>query len=429
MVENNGHPVESYYVATAAAMPAHAPLQGETSADVCIVGGGYTGLGAALTLAERGFSVALLEAQQVGSGASGRNGGQIHSGQRRDQDYLEETLGLDAAKALWQMAEEAKAHLTALITGNGIECELKWGMLIADHKPRYVAMSAAYVEKLRSRYDYPHVRALSKADLDAVLGARGYYGGFSDAGGGHLHPLNLALGMASAAVRKGARVFENTKALRYAVTGSKVRIETGQGAVTADWLLLAGDGYLSGIDSTTEARVMPINNFILATEPLSETEAQALIRDDSAVADSRFVVNYYRLSADRRMLFGGGENYRSGFPPDLKAFVRKRMLGIFPQLADKRIDYAWGGTLGITTTRLPFVRRLAPNVLTASGYSGQGVVLAPYFGKVLADAIAGTLGEFDQLAALPTPAFPGGRLLRWPTLVAAMSYFAIRDRI
>jgi gamma-glutamylputrescine oxidase len=429
MVENNGHPAESYYVATAAAMPAYAPLQGEFSADVCIVGGGYTGLGAALTLAERGLSVALLEARQVGSGASGRNGGQIHSGQRRDQDYLEETLGLDAAKALWQMAEEAKAHLTALITENGIECELKWGMLIADHKPQFVALSEAYVEKLRNRYGYPHVRAVSKAELDGMLCAKGYHGGFFDARGGHLHPLNLALGMARLAAARGARLFERSKALRYQTQGDRVRIETGQGAVTAKWLLLAGDGYLSGFDSTTEARVMPINNFILATEPLSQAEARALIRDDCAVADSRFVVNYYRLSADRRLLFGGGENYRSGFPPDIKGFVRKRMLSIFPQLAEKRIDYAWGGTLGITTTRLPFVRRLAPNVLTASGYSGQGVVLAPYFGKVLADAIAGTMGEFDRLAALPTPAFPGGRMLRWPTLVAAMSYFALRDRL
>ena len=429
MTENEGHPADSYYVASAAAMPSHPALRGEMRADVCIVGAGYTGLGAALALAARGLSVAVLEARQVGSGASGRNGGQIHSGQRRDQDYLEEQLGLEAALALWRMAEDAKAHLKTLIGEHAIACDLKWGMLVADHKPHYVAMSQAYAQKLQDRYGYTQARAVSKAELDGMLAARGFFGGFFDAGGGHLHPLNFALGLGRAAAGQGARLFENSRVLRYEAKGGKVRVETAAGAVTADWLLLAGDGYLSGLDATTEARVMPINNFILATEPLSEAEARALIRDDCAVADSRFVVNYYRLSADRRLLFGGGENYRSGFPPDLKAFVRKRMLEVFPQLAAKRIDHAWGGTLGITMKRLPFVRRLAPNVLTASGYSGQGVMLAPYFGKVLADAIAGTLSEFDRLAALPTPPFPGGRLLRWPTLVAAMSYFALRDRL
>ena len=188
-------------------------------------------------------------------------------------------------------------------------------------------------------------------------------------------------------------------------------MRTAKGSVAADWLILAGDGYLSGLDAYTEARVMPINNFLLATEPFSANEARDLIRDDEAVADSRFVVNYYRLSADKRLIFGGGENYSNGFPADMKNFVRKRMLKVFPQLADKPIDYAWGGTLGITTTRLPFVRRLAPNVLTASGYSGQGVMLAPYFGKILADVTASTLDQFDRLKNLPTPAFPGGRLL------------------
>jgi gamma-glutamylputrescine oxidase len=235
--------------------------------------------------------------------------------------------------------------------------------------------------------------------------------------------------MARAALARGAKLFERSQAIRYGRQDGKAVVETQTGRVVADWLILAGDGYLSGLDGQVEARVMPINNFILATEPLGEDVARRLIRDDVAVSDSRFVVNYFRLSADRRMLFGGGENYRAGFPPDLKAFVRHHMLKIFPQLDRVGIDYAWGGTLGITTTRLPYVRRIAPNVLTAAGYSGLGVVLAPYFGKVLGDAVAGTLGEFDRLASLPVPPFPGGRLLRWPTLVAAMSYFALRDRL
>lgn len=429
MIENTGHPSNSYYTATAQRLAPQPMLEGERRADICIVGAGYTGLGAALTFAERGFSVIVLEEAEIGSGASGRNGGQIHTGHRRDQDYLEGIVGLDGAKALWRLAEDAKTHLKGLISTHKIACDYKPGILVADHKPHYVAMSVAYVEKLRTVYGYDQVEALSKQDLDAKLGASGYYGGLLDHDGGHLHPLNFALGLAGAALAGGVQIYERSKALSYEARGGKVEVRTAKGSVAADWLILAGDGYLSGLDAYTEARVMPINNFILATEPFSANEARDLIRDDEAVADSRFVVNYYRLSADKRLIFGGGENYSNGFPADMKNFVRKRMLKVFPQLADKRIDYAWGGTLGITTTRLPFVRRLAPNVLTASGYSGQGVMLAPYFGKILADVTASTLDQFDRLKNLPTPAFPGGRLLRWPALVAGMSYFALRDRL
>lgn len=428
-MQNTGQPPGSYYAATTTPLPAQPRLQGEVRADVVVIGAGYTGLGAALRLRERGLDVVVLEGATIGSGASGRNGGQIHTGQRREQGVLERLVGLDGAQALWRMAADAKAHLKGLIAHQNISCELKWGLLLADHKPGYVAHSAAYARLLRERYGYPHARAVSREELAGMLGASGYYGGMLDADGGHLHPLAFALGLGRAALAAGVRVFENTRALRYTEKGGGVVVHTAAGTVRAGWLLVAGDGYLSGLDTTTEARVMPINNFILATEPLGGDDARALIRDDVAVADSRFVVNYFRLSSDRRMLFGGGENYRRGFPPDLAGFVRRRMLTVFPQLASRRIDYAWGGTLGITVTRLPFVRRLGSKVLVAAGYSGQGVMLGPYFGRILADAVAGTLSEFDRLAALPVPAFPGGRLMRWPTLVAGMSYYALRDRL
>ena len=426
---NTGQPEDSYYAATARRLPAQPALAGAHRADVCIVGAGYTGLGAALVLAERGFSVIVLEAAEIGSGASGRNGGQVHSGQRRDQDYLEGLAGLDGAKALWRMAEDAKAYLKSRISQHRIECDYKRGMMMVDHKPQFVAQSRAYAEKLRDVYGYDQLEVLDKAQLDTILHARGYYGGLIDHDGGHLHPLNLALGLGRAALAQGVRIFERSTAINYRAQSGKVAIRAEKGSVVADWLILAGGAYLSGLDPHVESRVMPLNNFILATEPLAGEEATRLIANDYAVSDSRFVVNYFRLSADRRLIFGGGETYGSGFPKDMRAFVRKRMLTVFPQLADKQIDYAWGGAVCITTTRLPFVRRLKPNVLVASGYSGQGVVLAPYFGKILADVTASTLGEFDRLAALPTPAFPGGRLLRWPTLAAAMSYYALRDRL
>src|SRR3954447_25066981 len=269
MIENTGHPQSSYYRATASLLPPQPALAGYVRADVCIVGAGFTGLGAALALAGKGLSVVVLEGAEIASGASGRNGGQVHSGQRRDQDYLEAALGPNDAKALWTLAEDAKAHLKGLIRENAIGCDYKPGMLGVDHKPGYLAHSRAYAEKLASQYGYPHLEVIEKPALDAMLGARGYYGGVLDRDAGHLHPLDFALGIAKAALARGARIHEHSRATSYAQRGGKVVVETQSDRVTADWLLLAGDGYLSGLDGAVEARVMPINNFILATEPLS----------------------------------------------------------------------------------------------------------------------------------------------------------------
>ncbi|MCK0207560.1 FAD-binding oxidoreductase [Starkeya koreensis] len=420
------HPA-SWYAATAHPLPAFPSLAGTVRADVCVIGGGYTGLSAALHLAEAGLDVVLLEAGRVGSGASGRNGGQIHTGQRRDQDWLEAHVGLDDAKALWRLAEDAKALLHDLIARHAIDCDLRPGLVIADHKPAYVAHSHAYARKLNEVYDYPHAAPLSREELRAMVGSDAYYGGMIDHGGGHLHPLNLALGLARAAAGAGARLFERSRALRIE-EGAKVRVVTAAGAVEADFVLECGDGLQDGLDRRVDTHVMPICNYIAATEPLG-ARAREIISNDAAVADSRFVVNYYRLSGDGRLLFGGGESYRRGLRPNPGDFVRPYMLKIFPQLADARIDYGWGGILGITMTRMPFVRKLSPRVLTAAGYSGQGVMLAPYFGRLLAQAVKGQLGEFDLLARLPVPAFPGGPLMRWPLLVAGMSYYALRDRL
>lgn len=421
------HPA-SWYAATAHHLSPFLPLAGTARADVCVIGGGYTGLSAALHLAEAGLSVVLLDASRLGSGASGRNGGQIHSGQRRDQDWLEAHVGLDDAKALWRLAEDAKALLHRLIARHMIDCDVKPGLIVADHKPSYVAHSHAYARKLNEVYGYPHAAPLSREELRELVGSDAYYGGMIDHGGGHLHPLNLALGLAKAAHKAGARLFEQSRALRIDEAGDKVKVATPKGVVEADWVLECGDGLQDGLDKRVDTHVMPIANYIAATEPLGE-RAREIISNGAAVADSRFVVNYYRLSGDGRLLFGGGESYTRRLRPDPGEFVRPYMLKVFPQLADARIDYGWGGLLGITMTRMPFVRRLSPRVLTAAGYSGQGVMLAPYFGKILAEAVAGQLGRFDLLARLPVPPFPGGPLMRWPLLVAGMSYYALRDRL
>jgi len=422
------HPA-SWYAATAHPLPDLPALHGAVSADVCVLGGGFTGLSAALHLAEAGLNVVLLEASRVGSGASGRNGGQIHSGQRRDQEYLEQQLGLDDARKLWELAEESKVLLRDLIARHRIDCDLKWGLVHADHKPHFVAESHAYADHLRQTYGYDAMEPLDRAQLQALVGSPAYYGGVLDKGGGHLHPLNFALGLAAAATRAGVRIFEQSRVAAYAETPAGVSVTTASGGtVAARFLLECGNGLMDGLERRVDEHVMSICNYIAATEPLGE-RAGEIIANDVAVSDSKFVINYFRLSRDGRLLFGGGESYRRNLRDNIPEFVRPFMLKIFPQLADARIDYGWGGVLGITLTRLPFVRRLSDKVLVSAGYSGHGVALAPLYGKILAEAVQGQLGRLDLLSRLPVPGFPGGTLLRYPLLVAGLSYYALRDKI
>lgn len=415
----------SWYAATAPALAPFPALAGDEAADVCVVGGGYTGLSAALHLAEAGLSVVLVEAQRVGWGASGRNGGQVGSGQRRDQAWLEAEYGRERARALWDMAEEAKALVRGLVARHGIACDLRDGILHAAHRASYVAEYHAEAEKLARDYGYGFVEPLDRAGLAAVLGSPGYFGGSHDRGAAHLHPLAYALGLARAAVAAGVRVFERSRVV--GVEAGAVRTEAGR--VRAGFVVVACNGYLGGLVPQVAARVMPINNFIVATEPLGEERAAGVIANGAAVADSRFVVNYFRLSVDKRLLFGGGESYGWRFPRDIAGVVRGRMEGVFPQLRGIGIDYAWGGTLAITVNRMPAFVRVAPTVLSAGGYSGHGVALATLAGKLIAEAVAGMAGRFDMLAALPQPEFPGGARLRWPLLVMAMTWYALRDRL
>jgi gamma-glutamylputrescine oxidase len=425
-MNNLGHPAGSWYRATVETPPARPRLEGDVGVEVGIVGGGYTGLGAALELASKGIKIALLEGAEIGSGASGRNGGQIHTGQRLDPEMLSKQLGADAARQLWDMAEDAKTDLHDLIAQYDIDCELKPGLIHAWHKPRFVEGDIAYATFVRTTYGYDKVSVMPQKAVAQALGTDVYYGGLYDAGGGHLHPLKLALGMARAAEGLGATLFEHSKVLRIDTAGTRPVLHTEHGRLTCDTVLLCGNGYMEGLDDAVDAHVMPINNFILVTEPLRD---RTILPNDIAAADSRFVVNYWRKVAGNRLLFGGGENYLPWFPKDIAGMVRRNMLKIYPQLAGLRVTHAWGGTLAITLSRAPFVRRLSHNVLVSAGYSGQGVVLAPYFGKLLARAVTGSGHDVDLLSRLPTPAFFGGRLLRWPALVAGLSYYALRDRL
>jgi len=421
------HP-PSYYHATAGVRPQTAPLAGARRVGVAIIGGGFTGLGAACELARQGIDTALIEADSLGAGASGLNGGQAHIGQRRDQLWLERVMGPADARKLWDLALDARAELGALVAANP-DCAFTPGVFEADHKPRFVAETRAYVRHLNEAYDYPHVRFVDAEETRAMVASQDYHGGRLDMLAGHLHPLNLTLALGRAAQAAGAQIFTATPATKLMRSAAGWEITTPQGQIVAGKVILAGDGLLQRLYAPLDARVMPINNFIAVTEPLGQERAEALIRHGYAVSDSRFVVYYFRTTPDHRLLFGGGENYSYKFPADIAGFVRPHILRIFPQLADVGIAYAWGGTLGITAKRMPYVAEMAPGLFTAAGYSGLGVVLAPYFGKVLAQAIAGERMNFDLLARVPHMRFPGGPALRWPSLVVAMSFYALRDRL
>jgi gamma-glutamylputrescine oxidase len=444
----------SLYAATADAALAFPALTESMRADVVIVGGGYTGLSAALHLAEAGVDVVLLEAERIGWGASGRNGGQLHTGQRRDQDWLEEHLGPDEAMRLWRLAEDAKALVHSLIAKHGIDAEWRPGLIETTHKARLLDDERAYVEKLRTRYEYDAATWLERAELASAIGTDVYFGGRRDMGAGHLHPLKFAQGLARAAAAAGGRIYEGARVLR--VVGTRVEVAApsplvssslrsarvqalshkGRGdassssiRVDADAVILAGNGYLCGIDEEVEARVMPIDNYILATAPIGAGMSGGIIPGGEAVSDTRFVVYYFRPTRDGRLVFGGGETYARHHRGDITALVRKHLRIVYPRLGDVTVDYAWGGTLAVTIHRLPYIRKVRSGVYAAAGYSGQGVALAPFAGKVIADAIRHAPGKLDQFATLPTPRFPGGTLLRKPALVAGMLWYALRDRI
>ncbi len=426
--DRQGQYPASYYAATAQLLAPFPSLEGDARCDVCIVGGGYTGLSAALHLAERGYDVVLLDAQRVGFGASGRNGGQVGTGQRVDMDALESMVGTTVAKALWDLSLESVQLVRDLIAVHAPDVTFHPGIIEAAHKPRMVPEYHEYAAFLEKRFDYDQMQPLDLAGIREQLGTKAYYGGVLDLGGGHIHPLRYALGLGRAAVSQGVRIFENSK-VTHVSHGAPSTVTTTSGRVTADYVVLACNGYLGELDSHVATKVMPINNFIAATEPLDDVTARNLIRDNHAVADSKFVINYYRLSDDNRLLFGGGESYGYRFPKDIAATVRKPMLQIYPQLRHTRIDYAWGGTLGITMNRMPHFARRSGNILSASGYSGHGVAMATLGGKLVAEAIAGQAERFDIMAKVKTPTFPGGARLRWPLLVAAMMWYGLRDRL
>jgi gamma-glutamylputrescine oxidase len=426
--DRRGEYPRSLYADTRTELPRFPAIRGEVRADVAVVGGGYTGLSAALHLARRGFQVALVEAHRVGFGASGRNGGQMGSGQRQEVDWLEAQLGRDAARRLWDLAEDAKALVRSLASAAGVP--VHDGIAHACRTAGEVDHARRMADHLAKHYGYAQVQALDATGMAALLGSETYVGGDLDRGAGHLNPLNLALGIARLAHDAGAEIFENSHVHRveHGRAGGKSIVHCDTGKVICDQVILAGNGYLGRLDEKVAARVMPINNYIVATEPLGERFPEILPRM-SAVADTKFVVNYWRLDDQRRLIFGGGETVTYRFPTNIKAVVRPHLLSVYPQLTDLPLTHAWGGTLAITMNRMPCFTRPGPNCLSASGFSGHGVAMATLAGRLMAEAVAGQAEGFDVMAAVPTRPFPGGAMFRGPLLVAGMAWYGLRDRL
>ena len=414
---------ESYYVATTEIPPERPPVDGDIRVDVAVIGAGYTGLSTALHAAEKGLKVVVIDAHRAGFGASGRNGGQVGTGWNKDQPWLEKRVGKEDARKLWDLTVEAKALTRELAAAHSPDAGYKPGVLHGEWTAKGAAEARLYARWLTENYGY-ETQYFDRDGIQDVCRSRVYIGGMLDMDAGHIHPLRYCLGLARAAEAAGATIHERTEALRL----DEGRVETTTGTIQADHIVIAGNGYLPNIDGFVAARVMPINSFIAATEPLGARTDDVLPKD-VAVADDRFVVNYFRLSEDKRLLFGGRENYGLGFPTDILTALRRRMVRLFPQLDGVGIDYHWGGTLGITMHRLPMVRRINRTTLAAGGFSGHGVALTGLTGKILAEAIAGQAGRFDLMSSLPVQRFPGGAAARAPLLTLAMTWYSLRDRL
>jgi gamma-glutamylputrescine oxidase len=401
-------------------------LQGEHRADVAVVGGGIAGLSAALHLAARGYQVALLEARFVGYGASGRSGGQTIFGLAASQKALTAQVGRDAARRLFELSVEALHCTQALIRDYRIECDYRANHVHVATKKRHLRELAHWIDELHTDYGYRSTALLDRDQLTAHVQSELYLGGLIDTQSGHLHPLKYTAGLARAAESHGVKIYENSAVLRY-TSAREVTVHTGHGTLRSAHLVLCGNAYLGAVAPRLSRRILGVGTYMIATEPLEPARARALLPSNAAIADLNWILDYFRLSADHRVLFGGRVSYSALQPRHLAELMRRRLVRVFPSLATARVDYTWGGFLDITLTRAPDFGRLAPNVFYLQGFSGHGMSLTGLGGKLVAEAVAGTAERFDVFARIPHRDFPGGALLRRPSLVLAMLYYRLRD--
>jgi len=419
-------PGRSWYEDSCGHRPQYHSLEGDCDADVAIIGGGFCGLSAALHLAQAGTRTVLIDAHKFGDGASGRNGGQMGSGQRGDVTALENELGFDRSKALWDMAEDAKLSLLDTASQHGFDADYQEGQLTPMHKQRYEREAQHEVNILTQRYDYPQIEYLDRQQMANALGSEAYYGGTMDSGTGHIHPMKYVIGLAKAASASGAELFENTPATAVTRNG-RFRVKTERGTISADRVLLALNGYHNDFRPELASHVMPIQSFIGSTVPLGKNSS--VLPGLQAVDDSRFVVRYFRKSKDGRLLFGGREAYGKSHPGDIERAIRGQITEIYPELADVEITHAWGGNVGITMPRLPYIREMEPGLWSAGGFSGHGVMMSNYTGRLIAEHFLGKNDHINYLKELNIRGFPGGSLLRNPLKVLALTWYAMLDRI
>lgn len=416
----------SYYAATVNDVTDFAPLVGAQTADVCVIGAGFTGISTALHLAERGYDVHVVEANKVGWGASGRNGGQIIGGIAGEKRVAKH-IGADGEQIVRELRWAGHEIIRERVKKYAIQCDLKFGYLDVAIKQRHLRRFAADFHELQ-RYDFPHeARLLSRDDTRETIGTNAYIGALLNMGNGHLHPLKMCVGEARAAVSLGARIYEQTPVLNIE-HGGKPKVVTQQGCISADAVVIAGNAY-HALERKLRGIMFPVNSFIIATAPLSDAVVATINPRDLAVCDPNFVLEYFRLSADKRLLFGGRCNYFGSDPEVIKKNLRPRMLKIYPQLASASIDYAWGGSIGIPLNRVPQLGRVSRNVFYCQGYSGHGVNVTHLAGRIMADAIAGTFEQFDLFAGIKPLTVPGAHALSKPMVALGILYYQIKDRL
>ncbi len=416
----------SWYEATARRGPAETALAGDVEADVCVVGGGIAGCSTALHLAERGYRVVLLEAERVGYGASGRSGGQIIPGYASGMEKLSAQLGRADAKRLWDFSIEGIELTRGLIARHRVDCDLSWGHMHVGIKPRQRDELKAWQREQEDDFGYRKLRFLEKDEVSEWIASGRYIAGLHDSGAGHLHPLRYTIGLGQAAIAAGASLHEHSRVtgIEY---GPTVTVRTGSGSVRAKFLALCANVGHVELSRRLARKLIGIASYIVATKPLGAERAHALLRDNIAVADINWIIDYYRRSPDHRLLFGGRVSYSGLDPLGTARATRQRMLNVFPQLADAEIEYAWGGMIDISMSRAPNFGRLDANVYYLQGFSGHGMSVTAIAGKIVAEAIAGQAERFDVFARLKHHDFPGGKLFRRPTLVLAMTWFRLRD--
>lgn len=418
----------SFYRSSVEDLNSQDQLTSDIDVDICVIGGGLTGISSAINLSKKGYSVILCEARKIGWGASGRNGGQLGIGMRKDQFTIEKKLGLKHAKELWSLGLEAVEDVKNLIKENEIDCHLVNGVMSTACFEKDIDEYKFEIEHMAKNYDFEGYQFFNKEKIREEINSKMYLAGLLNSGSYHLNPLKLTLGLAKVAQKNNVKIFENTPIEKIREEGDRVQVMSKKGLIRANQVVVACNGYLDSILGSKKNKFMPINNYVVATEPLGEKRARQIIKNNYAVCDTRFIIDYYRFSEDWRMIFGGGETFTSNFVKNATSFVSKRMIKVFPQLQNVKIDYSWGGTLAITVNRLPHFGTLMNNKVSfAFGYSGHGLALSVLAGKLIGENIHGDHERFKFFSDINHMSIPLGSIFRRPIYSSAILYYKIRD--